>query len=277
MARKRLQADQRADLRGGKFIGLPTVVHKSEAYRSLPVFERAVLTEMLATFNGYNNGKLVVSHRQLAAALGNSNFGRISRAIAALIEHGLLDIATESLWKQRRAREYRLTFINTGSPPYVRPATNEYLSWRKNDADDVSAETPQSADDVSARSVSAADDVSATAGAEPQNCVGGPISSADDVSALISKPYLGPRKRDDQQPKQALPVAAAILGRSGPAPMKVMDWSGPPEEVLAARIAAGGEIAERLAAMPREQALARIAKEQARRNREQAARDRRRT
>lgn len=195
MGRKRFQADQRADLRGGKFIGLPTVVHKSDAYRSLPVFERAVLTEMLATFNGYNNGKLVVSHRQLADALGNSNYRKISRAVAVLIERGLLDIATESVWKQRRAREYRLTFINSGTAPFVRPATNEYLHWQKNDADDVSARNVQSADDVSARPNDAADDVSARTTEKAPKCVGDLKSSADDVSALISKPYLGPQKR----------------------------------------------------------------------------------
>lgn len=142
MARKkRHQPDQRADLKGKGFIGLPRVVKESGAYRSLNPFERAVLTEILSVFNGYNNGKLVISHRQIANALGNSNFGKISRSIATLIERGLLDIETESVWKERMAREYRLTFIGTGVAPHYRPATNEYLQW-KNDADGVSAEKP---------------------------------------------------------------------------------------------------------------------------------------
>ena len=131
MGRSKKHSDNRADLRGAGFIGLPVVVHASAAYRSLGVFERAVLTEILAAFNGYNNGSIVVSQRQIADALGNGNFRKIGRAIAVLIERGLLDIATHSVWKQRLAREYRLTFITSESPPYTRPASNEYLAWRK--------------------------------------------------------------------------------------------------------------------------------------------------
>lgn len=149
--KKRQQADNRADLRGGGFIGLPQVVHKSKAYRSLSVFERAVLLEIIAAFNGYNNGTIVISQRQIAKALENSNYAKIGRSIAVLMERGLLDIETEGLWKKRRAREYRLTFISSGKAPYTRPATNEYLMWRaQNDADDASAVGAASADTVSA-------------------------------------------------------------------------------------------------------------------------------
>jgi hypothetical protein len=34
-------------------------------------------------------------------------------AIAELMQHGLLDLSAESVWRERRAREYRLTFVNT--------------------------------------------------------------------------------------------------------------------------------------------------------------------
>lgn len=114
-------------------------MHQSEAYQSLTPFERAILIELLARFNGYNNGSIVVSYRQFAAALGNSNYRKIGRAIAVLMQRGLIDISTESIWKERKSREYRLTFISTGRPPNSRAATNDYRDWRKNDADGVSA------------------------------------------------------------------------------------------------------------------------------------------
>lgn len=147
---KRQQADNRADLRGGGFIGLPRAVFKSEAYCSLSLFERAVFMEILAAFNGYNNGKIVISQRQIAISINNSNFRKIGRSIAVLIERGLLCIETDSLFKKRHAREYRLTFISSGQAPYIRSATNEYLTWQpKNDVDDASAQNTKSADTVS--------------------------------------------------------------------------------------------------------------------------------
>jgi hypothetical protein len=192
--RQKHHADQRADLRGAGFIGLPVVVHKSEAYRSLSTFDRAVMTEILAAFNGYNNGRIAVSHRQIADALGNTNFRKISRSIATLIERGLLDISTEAVWKQRLAREYRLTFITSKAPPHTEAASNEYLRWRKNDADDVSAGTGRSAATVSATANLSADDVAAVIPEKRQKCVGDLELPADDVSALIVKPYGGRRK-----------------------------------------------------------------------------------
>jgi len=158
--KKRIRSDHRADLRGGRFIGLPSVVKDSDAYGSLSLFERAVLIEILAAFNGYNNGRIVISQRQIADNLKNSNFRKIGKSIAVLCERGLLDVATDSVWKDRRAREYRLTFISSGVPPFVRPASNEYLSW-KNDADAVSTSGGRTADSASTVALIAADGSSA--------------------------------------------------------------------------------------------------------------------
>ena len=106
--KKHKRADHRADCAGEGFIGLPRRVKRSEAYRTLSLFERAVFMEILAAFNGYNNGTIVISQRQIANEIGNSNYRKIGRSIAALIERGLIDITTEGLWGKRRAREYRL-------------------------------------------------------------------------------------------------------------------------------------------------------------------------
>lgn len=192
---KKHQADQRADLRGGKFVGLPTVVFTSDAWRrGLTSFDRDVHLQILAKFSGYNNGQIAISQREIADAIGNSNFRKIGRSIARQVEVGLLDVATEGLWKQRKAREYRLTYITANKPPFTTAATNDYLRWRKNDADDVSAGKGPSADDVSASPPFAADDVSARKPQKPQKFVNKANASADDVSSLISKPYQGTKK-----------------------------------------------------------------------------------
>lgn len=170
--KKKFQADHRADTRGEGLIGLPKCVHKSAAYRSLDLYARAVLMEVLGRFSGYNNGEIGVSYREVGDALGNQNYSRIAKAFADLMDRGLIDIAVESLWKERHSRQYRLTFITSLKPPHTRPATNDYRHWKpKNDADHVSADECQSAEDVSARPNMSAEAVSAVKTAKARKTV----------------------------------------------------------------------------------------------------------
>ena len=128
--RRRARSDHRADTMGGRFAGIPHAVIESEAYRHLSAMERAVLVEIVARFSGYNNGEIAISYRELAHRLNRKNEAPFGPAIAKLIGHGLIDIVTEARWKDRRAREYRLTFVSTtdGAGHHVQ-ATNEYRSW----------------------------------------------------------------------------------------------------------------------------------------------------
>ena len=156
--KKKYSADHRADMRGGGLIGLPKCVHKSAAYRSLDLYARAVLLEILSRFNGYNNGTIGCSVRELGEGLGNQNYTRISKALADCMERGLLDIGHESLWKERHSRQWRLTFISSGNPPFVKSATNEYRDWTpQKSVDPVSTDGGRSADPVSASPKSSAE------------------------------------------------------------------------------------------------------------------------
>ncbi|WP_344710902.1 hypothetical protein [Sphingomonas humi] len=89
--------------------------------------------------NGYNNGEIARSQRQLAEALGTTNFRAIGKGIAELMEHGFIDVTAEGQWKARQAREYRITFVSTKTAS----ATNDYRTWVKREkscADTASAE-----------------------------------------------------------------------------------------------------------------------------------------
>ena len=118
---------------------------KSEAYRSLSLIARAILVELVREMTGHNNGKITLSYKQLAFRLNRKNEAPIGPGIAELMAHGLVDISAESVWQERRAREYRLTFVNTtDSIGRTIPATNEYKHWTaKNDATNVVAEKPK--------------------------------------------------------------------------------------------------------------------------------------
>lgn len=129
--RKSPKADHRADTRGGKWVGIPLKLIESPAYRDLSLWGRAVLIELVACFNGYNNGKIVCTFDQLAERLGNTNRRAMSKAFAEMMEHGFIDVTSEADWKGRKGREYRLTFVNTTPGGKFEAATNDYKDWVK--------------------------------------------------------------------------------------------------------------------------------------------------
>lgn len=218
MARGKIKADHRADNRGGPWAGLPHCVLDSLAYRHLSLWGRAVLIEIVRTMNGYNNGEIGISQRQIAERLHTSNFRSISRAVAELMEHGLIDVSAEGKWKQRLARQYRLTFVNTGGPGHYRPATNEYRDWtpaKKSGAEPVSAERTNPAEPVSAEAMDAAEPVSAEVNGKLRKM---PFGPAEPVSSLIGKPYPGAetsgKKQGGNRPQNAGGRFAALGGRA---------------------------------------------------------------
>ncbi|RVQ65732.1 hypothetical protein EKN06_12415 [Croceicoccus ponticola] len=172
MANKKWKADHRADTRGEGLIGLPKCVYGSAAYRDLDLYARAVLMEILSRFNGYNNSEIGISYREIGEGLGNQNFARIAQAVADLMEHGLVDIGHEAVWKERHSRQYRLTWIMSGKPPFTAKATNDYLDWSKKiGVDNVSADGNGTADHVSASGNMSAEALSAVKQAKAQKPV----------------------------------------------------------------------------------------------------------
>ncbi|MBA3667946.1 MAG: hypothetical protein H0W65_09515 [Sphingomonas sp.] len=213
MARHKTKADHRADNRGGPWAGLPHVVLESLAYQHLSLWARAILVEIVLKMNGYNNGTIGISQRQIANRLHTSNFKQIGRGIAELMEHGFLDIVIEGRWKQGKAREYRLTFVNSGKPGHYRAATNEYRAWLpevKSGVEPVSANTPSTDDTVSANPPTFVETVSTDLnGKQPKT----PLAFVEPVSPLIGKPYPGrkaPRSKSEQNGPQIAggPIAA---------------------------------------------------------------------
>lgn len=192
MGKAKHRSDQRAATRGGGFTGLPHVVQDSPAYLSLDFYARAVLFEVLRRFNGYNNGKIAISQRELGERLNSSNYRKIGKAVADLMDWGLIDVKTDGNWKARMAREYRLTFVSTGDYQRHVAATEDYRNWsapRKSGADDVSSESAISADDASSERHFTADDASSSRSQKWRKIVNSKNAAADHVSSLIGKPY----------------------------------------------------------------------------------------
>lgn len=123
---------RRSDKRG-RSIGSPHVrldhsVFHSAAFRALAPVERAMLFEITGLYNGHNNGELWVGLRDAAKLVGVADPETASRAIKALIDHGLLAVSSPGHFaiKARHATCYRITFLPTrGAAP-----TNEYRDWQ---------------------------------------------------------------------------------------------------------------------------------------------------
>jgi len=215
VAKRKLQAPHTADTKAvsgvSGFAGLPKCVLKSEAYRTLSLMARAILTEIVAIFDGKNNGSITISYAQLAARLNRKNQSPIGPAVAELIQHGLLDLSAESVWQERRAREYRLTFVNTSdSIGRTIRATNDYLKF---DATDVVAAKPKSATaSVATGSEAATTFVASTHGKPPKTLNG----SATTGVVPICKPY-AVAKSEAGDPFKSTPHSAGGRSTAGTA------------------------------------------------------------
>lgn len=129
MGKGKEKAPHQSSTRGGGFTGLPHVVQDSEAFRHLSFVARAVLLSVVRRFNGRNNGAIFVSFDEICHDLNTTNRRAIGRSFAELVEHGLVEIAALPSRSHHKAREYRLTWINTTPGNRFVQATEEYRDW----------------------------------------------------------------------------------------------------------------------------------------------------
>lgn len=116
----------RADGGGGGFVLLP---HKVVDRLLISVGPRAVAVALAIArkFSGYNNGRIALSTRDLAEAIGSANHKANIAALHELERAGFITVTARYPKGQRKANEYRLTFISYG-PNGEHPATNDYLA-----------------------------------------------------------------------------------------------------------------------------------------------------
>lgn len=113
-----------------KFLMIEAYVFSSPAFRSLSTVERAAYLEIKWRYDGFNNGRIGVSCRELGEAL-NVSKATASRAIDTLCERGFVEPVKRSTFnhKYRTATEWRLTEYAcnvTGELP-----TKPFMRWRE--------------------------------------------------------------------------------------------------------------------------------------------------
>lgn len=105
-------------------IALPREMIESPAYRDLPCTARCLIVELQNVWNPTKNTAVHFSNRRAQAAL-KVGPDTASKAFHSLLDSGFIKLSKESDLIQRKAAEYRLTWLKfNGCEP-----TNE---WRKN-------------------------------------------------------------------------------------------------------------------------------------------------
>ena len=98
---------------------------QSPAIRLLNGHALKVLIELRTRFNGYNNGKIILSYEDACRTLGMSK-ATVKRAFDELQEVGLIKLIKQGRWHGRMASEWCMTFENReGQPP-----THEWKQWQ---------------------------------------------------------------------------------------------------------------------------------------------------
>lgn len=161
----------RIDTRNSRMVMLPHAVVDSPAYKHLTLRARCLLDGLNRRFNGWNNGDIGYSIRDMESDLRGPktyvNHAVIGEAIDELFHHGFIDVGVTHRRMERLATGYRLTFASYGPPTNPLPASNDYLSWqppapKENfPVDATSAETGKLADTASAEWKHSADVTSA--------------------------------------------------------------------------------------------------------------------
>jgi hypothetical protein len=113
---------------GPKFIQLFRYVLDSPAYASLSVWARAALVEVNRGYNGSNNGRIVLSVREIANRM-NCHRDTAARALQDLISRGFIEPTTKRTFsvKFRRATEWRLNDRRCDATG--KPQSQAFLKW----------------------------------------------------------------------------------------------------------------------------------------------------
>lgn len=116
------------------FISLPHFLLDSDAWHELTTAARAILIQILRRYNGFNNGRIAASNRELAKEC-NVAPNTVTASLRALIGLGFIEITQEGSFnfKKSHATEFRLTWLRCDREG--KPALNQWQTFK--------AKTPQ--------------------------------------------------------------------------------------------------------------------------------------
>ncbi|GAA6176965.1 hypothetical protein [Sulfitobacter pacificus] len=112
----------------GRHVQLPEWLQASEAWRTLPVGPRALYVELKRRFNGSNNGRVILSHRDAAKAV-NAHRNTVGRWFTELEDRGFIVMAQAPHLGPSgigKSSHWTLTEYPTDN---MKPATVDFMRW----------------------------------------------------------------------------------------------------------------------------------------------------
>jgi len=113
----------------GRHVQLPEWVQASDAWATLKPGPRALYVELKRRFNGSNNGRIILSHRDAAIAL-NVNRNTVGAWFQILQDRGFIRMTQEPYLGPSgvgKASVWALDELPTGD---MKPAMKTFMSWR---------------------------------------------------------------------------------------------------------------------------------------------------
>jgi hypothetical protein len=219
MAKTKSQSET-GDRRGGGYFLLPLCLLESDAWRAASPMAIKLLLALCSRHNGHNNGKITLSQREAADAIGRRNYRAIGHGFGELHALGLAVVEADHPKLSRMAREYRLTFLPTKGGKVA--ATNEYVHWRPGDAgsrnfgvEGAATETRVSAEGVAAGRKVSAEGVAADGGEMAEFVdVSAATGSTHIINHTGQSPY--PKKNGRQNASGASAIRAGAVSAAPP-------------------------------------------------------------
>jgi len=116
--------DKRAK-RDSSYLKLYEEYLESPAWRDLSTLARSLFVELQRIYRPSRNGKISLDVRKAATLLG-VNKSTVGPAFKELESHGFIALDKAHLWRERRAREWRLTTEPCGNAE----PTDDWRSWQ---------------------------------------------------------------------------------------------------------------------------------------------------
>lgn len=115
----------------GRFVQLPEWLLASQAWQSLKPGPRALYVELKRRYNGSNNGRLFLSHRNAAAALGVHR-NTVGGYFEDLIDRGFIRETQGSYLGPSGVGQAAHFALEEYDCDDGRPAPKRFMAWREN-------------------------------------------------------------------------------------------------------------------------------------------------
>jgi hypothetical protein len=138
----------------GRFVQLPEWVQASEAWATLKPAPRALYIELKRRYNGSNNGRIILSHRDAAKALGVHR-NTVGPWFEALEERGFIRMTRAPHLGPSGVGQTSHWALEELPADDLKPATKSFMSWPKKQNPRTKNRTPRhkSAADPDAKAV----------------------------------------------------------------------------------------------------------------------------